>query len=408
MAGMRKSGLKNFALFHAPKVGSERSGGVNEVLCSVWIDGELKMDGEEYGLENIHHVLEKKLRELEAMFMDGCSMGFSIEEFDGVIVLAASPSVCTENLQKALGNNYTTLYMPPWSLDEAIVASDFLKVERDIVEENSSHMRGIARYLFEKDSARRKCKTRRRKSMIEKESAMVHSLVLWQPELKENGKYDHREMVRFELVSRYAEQKVAEKLSKFDLTLLWATRQRLSPVSGAEGYAGALFEAYAIKKISGGGIFNIFSLETGKEQVSMEIKIPSMHGEPVVVECKTNTLSPPSTVPLNSVHVKADDDDSWQAKVLWPLTSNFSTFDCFYFHTDGEIYRPLQMTIAQTTIKNNGAYQTMEYLDKIDTCKRPYKAVFVCPWGKDRIKRQKFTGNVTDGKQILKMRRRQK
>jgi hypothetical protein len=185
-------------------------------------------------------------------------------------------------------------------------------------------------------------------------------------------------MVRFELVSRYAEQKVAEKLSKFDLTLLSWARLRLSPVSGAEGYAGALFEAYAMKKIRGGGTFKIFCLETGKEKVSMEIKIPSMHGEPVVVEC--NTLSP-STVPLNYVHVKADDDDdSWQAKVLWPLTSNFPSFDCFYFHTDGEIY-PLQITIATIhELKNTGAYQTMKYLERIETCKRPYKAVFVCPY----------------------------
>jgi hypothetical protein len=231
---------------------------------------------------------------------------------------------------------------------------------------------------------------------------MVHSLVLWQPELKENGKYDHREMVRFELVSRYAEQKVAEKLSKFDLALLLSARLRLSPVSGAEGYAGALFEGYAINKISGGGTFNIFSLEKGKEQVSMEIEIPSMHGDPVVVEC--NTLSP-STVPLDSVHVKADDDDddddSWQAKVLWPLTSNFPTFDCFYFHTDGEIY-PLQMTIATIhELRNTGAYQTMKYLEEIETCKRPYKAVFVCPCEKYRIKRQKFTGSVKDGKRVL-------
>jgi hypothetical protein len=54
-------------------------------------------------------------------------------------------------------------------------------------------------------------------------------------------------MVRFELVSRYAEQKVAEKLSKFDLRVLSGTRLRLSPVSGAEGYAGALFEAQSTR-----------------------------------------------------------------------------------------------------------------------------------------------------------------
>jgi hypothetical protein len=130
----------------------------------------------------------------------------------------------------------------------------------------------------------------------------------------------------------------------------------------------------------------------------MEIKIPSMHGELVVVEC--NTLSP-ATVPLNSVHVKDDDDELWQAKVLWPLTSNFPTFDSFYFHTDGEVY-PLQMTIATIhELRNTGAYQTMKYLERIETCKRPYKAVFVCPCENYRIKRQKFTGNIKDGKKEI-------
>ena len=130
----------------------------------------------------------------------------------------------------------------------------------------------------------------------------------------------------------------------------------------------------------------------------MEITVPCMDGEPVIVECNMLTSS---TVCLDSILVKAD-DGSWQAKVLWPTTSNFSTFDCFYFHTDGEVY-PLQMTIARKThdLKNNGAYQTMEYLKKINTCKRPYKAVFVCPKEYTPLKRQKFTGNVKDGEKVL-------
>jgi hypothetical protein len=32
---------------------------------------------------------------------------------------------------------------------------------------------------------------------------------------------------------------------------------------------------------------------------------------------------------------------------------------------------------------------------------RPYKAVFICPKGQTRIKKQKFSGNVKDGKEVL-------
>jgi hypothetical protein len=95
MAGMKRSGLKDFALFHAPK-GSRR---VNEVLCSVWIDGKLEMDSDIYGVSKTQVKLQTLVPKLEAMFMDDFSMGFSIEDFDGVIFVAASPSVST----KALG-----------------------------------------------------------------------------------------------------------------------------------------------------------------------------------------------------------------------------------------------------------------------------------------------------------------
>jgi hypothetical protein len=414
MARQRKIGLKDFALFHAPKdaAGSVTTA-LHQVLCSVWIDGELKMDGEEYGWERTQRELEKHVPNLQAMYMDGCSMNFSTQDFSGMLYVAASPSVSTENLKKARGYRYTKLYMPPWSLNESIAAGDFLKFKIDVVEANYGYMNGIVRYLFEKDMAKEKVeesvKMVNPQALVdlvassqtdkEKENAMVHALVLWKPKLKVNGAYDYRGKVRFELVSRFAEKKVAEKLSKNDLTALSNARRRLSPVSGAEGYAGALFEAYAIKKICGGGKFNITRLEPGEGPGSMEFTIPRMDYEPVVVECNTLT---PSTVPLDSVHLKADDDDSWLAKVLWPVTRNFLTFDCFYFHTDGEVF-PLQMTIAKTThdLKNNGAHQTMKYLDKIETCARPYKAVFICPEGETRIKKQKFSGNVKDGKEML-------
>jgi hypothetical protein len=46
--------------------------------------------------------------------------------------------------------------MPPWSLNEALVAADFLKVPRDVVEDNYADMSGIARHFFNADSARKK------------------------------------------------------------------------------------------------------------------------------------------------------------------------------------------------------------------------------------------------------------
>jgi hypothetical protein len=155
-------------------------------------------------------------------------VNFSTQDFSGMLYVAASPSVSTENLKKARGHRYTKLYMPPWSLNESIAAGDFLKVKIDVVEANYGYMNGIVRYLFEKDMAKEKVeesvKMVNPQALIdlvassqtdkEKENAMVHALVLWEPKLKVNGEYDYRGDVRFELVSRFAEKKVAEKLSK--------------------------------------------------------------------------------------------------------------------------------------------------------------------------------------------------
>eukprot|EP00978_Attheya_sp_CCMP212_P043271 scaffold279473_cov59-Attheya_sp.AAC.2 len=66
----------------------------------------------------------------------------------------------------------------------------------------------------------------------------IHSLVLWKVVDK---KYD--ESPKFVLVSRYAEQLVAKKLSMLESTeQLKRARLDMPPLSGAEGYAGALFE----------------------------------------------------------------------------------------------------------------------------------------------------------------------
>eukprot|EP00978_Attheya_sp_CCMP212_P013569 scaffold34053_cov29-Attheya_sp.AAC.2 len=148
----------------------------------------------------------------------------------------------------------------------------------------------------------------------------------------------------------------------------------MASLSGAEGYVGALFEAYAIRTLQeAGGLFTVRSLN-GKP--SFLLNVPPM-GAPVIIE--TNTVSA-ANVPYNSVRV-TDGTGSFTATLLWPTTTNFPTFDCFYFHTDGKVY-PLQMTITQIhNLKSQGAFNAKKYFDgllglgKLST----YPAVFVVP-----------------------------
>ena len=61
------------------------------------------------------------------------------------------------------------------------------------------------------------------------------------------------------------------------------------------------------------------------------------------------------------------------------------------------------MTIAKThELKNQGAFQTKKYFEKVESASVPYKAVFVVP--KDELRQtyrtQAFTGNIKKGKTI--------
>lgn len=97
------------------------------------------------------------------------------------------------------------------------------------------------------------------------------------------------------------------------------------------------------------------------------------------------------------------ENGSFVPTVLWPTTMNFPTFDACCFDKDGDVHA-LQMTIADThVLKKNGAFQTKEHLSKIETAKKPYKAVFVVPKDEMRVghKKQAFTGNVMKKKQII-------
>jgi hypothetical protein len=159
MAEYKRADLKDFALFHAPK-NSEGSRGWDEVLCSVWINGKLEMDSVEYGLDETHRELRTMLPKLEAMLMDDCSMGFSIEDFRGVIFVAASPSVSTRGLKKRVGNHYTTLYMPPWSLDEQSWRVNFLKSSVTSWKKIIPTWEELHATCSKRASPRRKCRTR--------------------------------------------------------------------------------------------------------------------------------------------------------------------------------------------------------------------------------------------------------
>ena len=84
-------------------------------------------------------------------------------------------------------------------------------------------------------------------------------------------------------------------------------------------------------------------------------------GATVVIE--TNTFLT-ANMPHNRVRI-SNDNGLFVGDLLWPTTTNFPTFDCFYFAGDGKVY-PLQMTLAKMhDLKNSGAFKIKKYLDGI-------------------------------------------
>ena len=233
---------------------------------------------------------------------------------------------------------------------------------------------------------------------------------------KQDGTYDYRGDVSFRLVSRFVEQKVARKLMEHEMSELWDARRQLSALSGAAGYAGALFEAYAIKTICNGGDFTIFKNENHQQCVTLStIKVPVLKGEPAILH--PNKLDR-SSLPFDKLLERTTDGTKFKPRLIWPETNNFPTFDSYYLHEDGEVYS-FQMTVARDEhgflkhdLNNGGAYQTMKYLDEFNTSeiyekenkkvavKRKYQAVFVVPAPCDRCnpKKQKFTGELKTSK----------
>jgi len=183
------------------------------------------------------------------------------------------------------------------------------------------------------------------------ERNMVHSRVLWNTDIKENGRHHVRGPVRYSLVSRFAERLVAEKLAKAQLVTLRDSFDQLSLVSGTEGSAGALFEAYAINCMRAGGEFEI--VEKDSNSLSVEkLKIPPMLDDAVVV-LPRNELSEQS-LPLKELLQVDPAGGKYLPRLVWPKTTNFPTFDAFYLAENGEMYS-FQMTIAQKNgVLNHG------------------------------------------------------
>jgi hypothetical protein len=90
-----------------------------------------------------------------------------------------------------------------------------------------------------------------------KDQVTVHSLVLWLTKKDAQGNYMFEGRPTFLMVSRYVERSVSAKLAKETLKKLKKARSKLAPLSGAEGYAGAMFEVYAIRRLQAGDSFSL-------------------------------------------------------------------------------------------------------------------------------------------------------
>lgn len=389
--------FSNFAVFYASKAsrGPEGEPRVSEVRCHVMLDGETVIDGE---YANVANDLKKHLPKMGLIIMDGCSMPCDLTGFKGTLIVAGSPSLYVKNLIDAIYDHFMVT-MPALLADEAREIADIIGVDKAVVENNWSHMEGITRYMFEPGAAKRKVEEAVKEvnassitKMVSMQASnrgenriMVHSLVLW----KMGTTY--MADPSFELVSRFAEKLVAKKLCLEAAAKLKSARQDMAPLSGAEGYAGALFEAYAIRTIQEGCTLSLRSLDDGTVK---QVSVPAIGAEPVVVESNDLTAS---IVPYDSVRVAGTGIAQFLARLLWPTTTNFPTFDCFYFHTTGEVFL-LQMTIAKVhDLKNSGASKAKRYFDRMLGANKPskYPAVFVVPAEMAAAySKQKFTGLV--------------
>ena len=91
------------------------------------------------------------------IFVDGCSPALNLADFEGVVIVAASPSISTKDHQEQIMHpNIIDYLMPPWWLKEMKRAGLLLDVDLSVIEDNFAHMNGIVRYAFAPNAARLK------------------------------------------------------------------------------------------------------------------------------------------------------------------------------------------------------------------------------------------------------------
>lgn len=281
-------------------------------------------------------------------------------------------------------------------------------------------MNGIVRHAFARDAARLKVNEAVQyvdalaisqlvaTDNTEKQTKinMVHALLLWRtetPSNEEDGKYNLKGKVTYSLVSGYASKSVAQKLvAVSEMADLRLCLQKLPLVAGAEGYRGALFEAFAIKSIREGGELNICdNRNSGTLSIVKTLTVPRLQ-DAAVITLPNNELST-KTLPLEKLLKEDSETGRYEARLVWPETSNFPAFDAIYLDENGEMYS-LQMTVAEVNsnlkddLNNAGAYQAKVYLDKVaekvaektgadktktssgaGTSAQKHKAIFVTP-----------------------------
>eukprot|EP00978_Attheya_sp_CCMP212_P043272 scaffold279473_cov59-Attheya_sp.AAC.3 len=81
--------------------------------------------------------LRKQLPILDLIVMDGCSMPFSLEIFNGTVLVAASPSLFVKNLEDAIMDQ-CILTMPPLEEQEALAIGKMIGVEESVVKKNNT------------------------------------------------------------------------------------------------------------------------------------------------------------------------------------------------------------------------------------------------------------------------------
>jgi hypothetical protein len=173
----------------------------------------------------------------------------------------------------------------------------------------------------------------------------VHSLVLWSTQKYKQGKHLFVGSPTFSILSRYIERSVSAKLVKETLEHLKQARATLAPLSGAEVYAGVLFEAYAIRKLQAGGTVSLRRLCNGHTTETKELVVPMLTKEPITVGTNSMTETTVSFLSLRDL----DESGLQLARLLRPTTTNFPTFDCVYIDETGNAW-PTQMAIVKKMV----------------------------------------------------------